>query len=212
MKLLLTLSPNASIVFLTGAGISAESGLETFRGAGGLWCGHRVEEVATPEGFESNPERVHAFYNTRRSGLLDPAIQPNPAHKALARLEEKWNGKVLVITQNVDNLHERGGSRNLIHMHGELMQAFCVNCSGGTGAKIECRMDLSKDSICPSCGLKGSLRPDIVWFGEMPYHMDEIELRFSSLTQGLPHKNKQGWPISWEFSSSDRNAASPKCA
>jgi NAD-dependent deacetylase len=174
MNLLHTLPKNASIVILTGAGISAESGLETFRGAGGLWCGHRVEEVATPEAFEHNPELVHAFYNMRRSGLLNPSIKPNPAHTALARLEEKWSGTVLVITQNIDDLHERGGTQNLIHMHGELLQAFCVHCSHGTGVKIECRSDLSTDNTCPQCNQKGGLRPDIVWFGEMPYHMDEI--------------------------------------
>ena len=179
MNLLHALSKDASIVILTGAGISAESGLETFRGAGGLWCGHRVEEVATPEAFESNPELVHTFYNMRRSGLLAPAIQPNPAHKALQKLEERWSGEVLIITQNVDDLHERGGSRNLLHMHGELLQAFCVHCSSGTGEKIERRNDLSTESICPSCGQAGGLRPDIVWFGEMPYHMAAISAALS---------------------------------
>lgn len=180
MNSLQTLSINASIVVLTGAGISAESGLETFRGAGGLWCGHRVEDVATPEAFENNPELVHAFYNMRRKGLLNPAIQPNPAHISLAKLEEKWSSKVLIITQNIDDLHERGGTQNLFHMHGELLQAFCGYCSHGTGAKIACRMDLSSDNACPSCGQKGGLRPDIVWFGEMPYHMDEIDAALSN--------------------------------
>lgn len=174
MNLLHTISNNASIVVLTGAGISAESGLETFRGAGGLWCGHRVEEVATPEAFKQNPKRVHTFYNMRRRGLLNPEIQPNPAHKALAELEEKWSGDVLIVTQNIDDLHERGGAQNLLHMHGEVLQVFCIHCSHGTGAKIEWRTDLSTENICPSCGQKGGLRPDIVWFGEMPYHMDEI--------------------------------------
>ena len=174
-----TLPQNASIVILTGAGISAESGLETFRGAGGLWCGHRVEEVATPEAFEYNPGLVHTFYNARRSGLLTAAIQPNPAHIALAKLEKEWGGKVLVITQNVDDLHERGGTRNLLHMHGELLKAFCTHCSSGTGTKIECRTDLSTDNICPSCNQKGGLRPDIVWFGEIPYHLDAISTALS---------------------------------
>ena len=180
MNSLHTLSPDTSIVVLTGAGISAESGLETFRGAGGLWCGHRVEDVATPEAFEHNPERVHTFYNMRRSGLLDPAIQPNPAHKALSKLEEKWQGEVLIVTQNIDDLHERGGSKNLLHMHGELLKAFCTYCSHGTGAKIECRKNLSKEDTCSSCGQQGGLRPDIVWFGEMPYHMDEIDSALGS--------------------------------
>ncbi len=174
-----TLPKNAPIVILTGAGISAESGLETFRGAGGLWCGHRVEEVATPEAFEYNPQRVYTFYNMRRSGLFTAPVQPNPAHKALAKLEEKWSGEVLVITQNIDNLHERGGTRNLLHMHGELLKAFCTHCSSGTGAKIECHTDLSTDDICPSCNQRGRLRPDIVWFGEMPYHMDAISKALS---------------------------------
>lgn len=180
MDLLHSLSPDASIVILTGAGISAESGLETFRGAGGLWCGHRVEDVATPEAFAHNPELVHAFYNKRRAGLLDPEIQPNLAHKALAELERKWSGEVLVVTQNIDDLHERGGSRNLLHMHGEILQMFCQRCSSGTGPKFECRMDISVESVCPSCGQKGSLRPDIVWFGEIPYHMNDI---FAALSQ-----------------------------
>ena len=177
--LLNTLSPAASIVVLTGAGISAESGLETFRGASGLWCGHRVEDVATPEAFEQNPEFVHNFYNMRRNRLLDATIQPNPAHVALAKLERQWPGKVLIVTQNVDDLHERGGTRNLLHMHGELLQAFCVHCSNGTSAQIECRSDISIESDCPSCGQKGGLRPDIVWFGEMPYHMDAISAALS---------------------------------
>lgn len=180
MDFLHTLSSDASIVILTGAGISAESGLETFRGAGGLWCGHRVEEVATPEAFASNPELVHAFYNKRRSGLLNPNIQPNQAHIALAKLEHEWSGKVLVVTQNIDDLHERGGSQNLLHMHGEILKAFCLNCSSGTGLKIECQTDLSTESACPTCGQKGGLRPDIVWFGEMPYYMDDI---FATLAQ-----------------------------
>ena len=172
--MLQTLSNNASIVILTGAGISAESGLETFRGAGGLWCGHRVEEVATPEAFIRNPQLVHSFYNMRRKGLQNPAIQPNPAHKALARLEQTWPGSVLVVTQNVDDLHERGGSQNLLHMHGELLRAFCSHCSDGTDASMERLTDLSTDDACPACGETGGLRPDIVWFGEMPYHMDAI--------------------------------------
>lgn len=174
MDIVNTLSPDASIVILTGAGISAESGLETFRGAGGLWCGYRVEDVATPEAFDDNPELVHTFYNMRRSGLLNSKIKPNPAHQALAKLEKEWEGNVLIITQNVDDLHERGGSQNLLHMHGELLRAFCVNCSDGMGRKFECHTDISVTSECPSCRQRGGLRPDIVWFGEMPYHMDAI--------------------------------------
>ena len=168
------LSPKSSIVILTGAGISAESGLETFRGtensAGGLWCGHRVEDVATPEAFARNPALVHEFYNMRRSGLLGPAIKPNPAHNALARLEREWKGNVLVVTQNIDDLHERAGTRNLIHMHGEVLRAFCHFCHHKTDA----RDDLSTAHTCTQCERVGGVRPDIVWFGEMPYEMDRI--------------------------------------
>ncbi|MBP7722652.1 MAG: NAD-dependent deacylase [Alphaproteobacteria bacterium] len=160
----------ASIVILTGAGISAESGLETFRGAGGLWCGHKVEDVATPEAFTRNPDMVHEFYNMRRQGLLKPEINPNPAHRALAELEKKWPGEVLVVTQNIDDLHERAGTKNLIHMHGEVLKAFCHFCR----TNIPCRDDLSVDMACAACSKKGGVRPDIVWFGEMPYRMDEI--------------------------------------
>jgi NAD-dependent deacetylase len=116
------------IVILTGAGISAESGLPTFRGAGGLWEGHRVEDVATPEAFARDPELVQRFYNLRRRALLESSIEPNPAHRALARLEAQWPGELLLVTQNVDDLHERAGSRNLLHMHGELLRALCVYC------------------------------------------------------------------------------------
>lgn len=164
------ISRNSSIVILTGAGISAESGLETFRGAGGLWCGHRVEDVATPEAFARNPAMVHEFYNMRRNGLLDPQIRPNPAHEALARLENEWPGDVLLVTQNIDDLHERTGTRNLIHMHGEVLRAFCHFCDHET----ECRSDLSVEMACAACKKTGGVRPDIVWFGEMPYEMDRI--------------------------------------
>lgn len=164
------LPAKASIVILTGAGISAESGLETFRGAGGLWCGHKVEDVATPEAFTRNPDMVHEFYNMRRQGLLKPEINPNPAHRALAELEKKWPGEVLVVTQNIDDLHERAGTKNLIHMHGEVLKAFCHFCR----TSIPCRDDLSVDMACAACSKKGGVRPDIVWFGEMPYRMDEI--------------------------------------
>ena len=164
------LHKNASVVILTGAGISAESGLETFRGAGGLWCGHKVEDVATPEAFARNPALVHEFYNMRRTGLLDPAIRPNRAHLALVELENKWPGDVLIVTQNIDDLHERAGSKNLIHMHGEVLRAFCHFCHH----KIDIRENLSVEIPCAKCSKKGGVRPDIVWFGETPYHMDRI--------------------------------------
>ncbi|HEY0833980.1 MAG TPA: Sir2 family NAD+-dependent deacetylase [Azospirillum sp.] len=161
---------NASIVVLTGAGISRESGLHTFRDADGIWATVRIEDVATPEAFARDPKRVHAFYNARRRGLLDAAVQPNPAHAALAELERRWRGDVLVVTQNIDDLHERAGSRNLVHMHGELLKAVCAHCR----TVRECRHDLSVDDVCPHCTRKGGLRPDVVWFGEMPYHMERI--------------------------------------
>lgn len=166
------IAPDASIVVLTGAGISAESGLATFRGEDGLWEGHRVEDVATPEAFACDPDLVHQFYNQRRKGVKD--VHPNEAHKALAKLEKQWLGDVLVVTQNIDDLHERGGSENLIHMHGEVLKAFCANCSDGTGKKLDCQGDLSTADPCPDCGYAGGVRPDIVWFGEMPYHMERI--------------------------------------
>lgn len=164
--------PDAPIVVLTGAGISAESGLATFRASDGLWEGHRVEDVATPEAFARDPVLVHEFYNMRRKGAKD--VHPNNAHKALAKLEEHWLGEVLVVTQNIDDLHERGGSKNLIHMHGEVLKAFCANCSSGEGDKIDCFDDLSVEMACENCGYAGGLRPDIVWFGEMPYQMERI--------------------------------------
>ena len=161
---------NASIVILTGAGISAESGLATFRASDGLWENHRIEDVATPEAFVRDPALVHQFYNMRRRGLLDPKIQPNAAHQALAKLEQAWGGEVLVVTQNIDDLHERAGTQNLIHMHGEVLKAFCHFCQH----RIEMREDLSTAFSCAACGKAGGVRPDIVWFGEMPYQMERI--------------------------------------
>ena len=158
------------LVVLTGAGISAESGLPTFRGAGGLWEGHRVEEVATPQAFSRDPDLVQRFYNQRRARLRDPAIAPNAAHRALADLERGWSGEFLLVTQNVDDLHERAGSRRLIHLHGELGRALCRACAAST----PWTGDLGPADRCPSCGAVGRLRPDIVWFGEMPYRMDEV--------------------------------------
>lgn len=159
-----------SIVVLTGAGISAESGIRTFRDSGGLWEGHHVEDVASPEGFRRNPALVQKFYNDRRRQLKDPAVQPNAAHRALAQLERDWDGDFLLVTQNVDDLHRRAGSRNLLHMHGELRKAWCLTCE----ARHEWDEDITAEAACPRCKTLGDLRPDIVWFGERPYHMDEI--------------------------------------
>ena len=158
-----------NIVILTGAGISAESGVQTFRGAGGLWEGERVEDVATPQAFKADPQKVQRFYNLRRAGLK--SIKPNAAHEALARLEENHKGKVLLITQNVDDLHERAGSKSLIHMHGELMKARCLHCH----TVLPWNDDINPQDICPSCQSQNCLRPHIVWFGEMPFAMAEID-------------------------------------
>ncbi|WP_041785378.1 Sir2 family NAD+-dependent deacetylase [Rhodospirillum centenum] len=165
------LSPRQPIVILTGAGISRESGLHTFRDADGIWARVRIEDVATPEGFERDPERVQGFYNARRRGLLEPEVQPNAAHHALARLEAAWPGGVLLVTQNIDDLHERAGSRNLIHMHGELMKVRCTAC----GSVTRRDHDVVTGEPCPACGSAGSLRPHVVWFGEMPLEMERIQ-------------------------------------
>jgi NAD-dependent deacetylase len=149
-------------VILTGAGISRESGLETFRDKDGIWAKVSIDDVATPRAFARDPSRVHAFYNARRRGLLSPAIQPNAAHFALARLEQLWRGNVLVVTQNIDDLHERAGSKNLIHMHGKLLEALCIACKN----VIPCAEDLSPATTCSACGSPNTLRPNVVWFGE----------------------------------------------
>lgn len=159
-----------SIVILTGAGISKESGLDTFRDADGLWSKVRVEDVATPEAFRRDPHRVHAFYNARRRNLLNSNIQPNAAHRALAALEARWPGEFLLVTQNIDNLHERAGSRKLIHMHGEMLKSRCKQC----GDVFPWEQDLATDMSCRACGDAGGLRPHVVWFGEMPFEMDRI--------------------------------------
>ncbi len=167
------------IVVLTGAGISKESGLDTFRDADGIWSKVRIEDVATPEAFARDPARVHEFYNARRRGLLGENIESNAAHQALAVLEQEWPGGVLIVTQNIDNLHERGGSQNIIHMHGELLKSICHGC----GAVSECTDDLSVSSVCSRCDSMGTLRPQVVWFGEMPLAMERIEQALS--TAGL---------------------------
>ena len=158
-----------NIVVLTGAGVSAESGLATFRGSDGLWEGHRVEDVATPEAFRRDPELVHTFYNSRRAKL--DSVEPNAAHAALARLDEEWPAELLLVTQNVDDLHERAGSKRLIHMHGEVRKGWCLDCD----ERFRWNGDMATTAPCPACGIVGHVRPDIVWFGEMPYEMDRIE-------------------------------------
>ncbi|MCA8878952.1 MAG: NAD-dependent deacylase [Rhodobacteraceae bacterium] len=155
------------IVILTGAGLSAESGLGTFRDKDGLWTRYRLEDVATPQGFARDPARVHDFYNARRANCLNAA--PNPAHFALARLSQHLGDDVLIVTQNIDNLLERAGARNVVHMHGELMRALCAQC----GQRWDAPETMHATDPCPLCGA-AAVRPDVVWFGEFPYHMDRI--------------------------------------
>lgn len=168
-----------NIVILTGAGISAESGIATFRGPDGLWEGQRVEDVATPEAFERDPHLVQTFYDERRAKLND--VQPNAAHQALARLDREWQGDMLLVTQNVDDLHDRaaadlGRAARLLHMHGSLRSAWCLSCD----KRSLWQGNLTDLPPCPHCGAAGYLRPDIVWFGEIPYGMTQIEQALAS--------------------------------
>lgn len=165
------------IVLLTGAGISQESGLSTFRDADGIWTSVPIDEVATPEAFARDPARVNAFYNSRRRKLMGSEIAPNPAHLAIARLQQALPDVVLV-TQNVDNLHERAGSSGVLHMHGELLQARCLACAG----EFAWREDIAPESRCPDCGEAGRLRTAVVWFNERPHHLDEIAEALAACT------------------------------
>lgn len=158
------------IVVLTGAGVSAESGLATFRDAGGIWARYRIEEVATPDAYARDPDKVCDFYTLRRVQLRDAAIAPNHAHRALARLAESGRHALLLVTQNVDDLHERGGSRDVLHMHGELFKTRCLACGG----LFDDRDDLSVARACGICGVAGRLRPHVVWFGEVPHDLERI--------------------------------------
>ncbi len=163
-------SSTLSIVVLTGAGISAESGIKTFRDHDGLWENHAIEEVASIEGFRRNPKLVQEFYNQRRKQLQGSSIQPNAAHRALVDLEEAWPGEFLLVTQNVDDLHDRAGSKNLIHMHGELLKARCEvseRVFPWTGS-------IESSDRCVCCDRENTLRPHIVWFGEDPFEMNRI--------------------------------------
>ena len=162
------MDPTSRIVVLTGAGISAESGIATFRGPGGLWEGHRVEDVCTPQALARDPVLVHRFYDLRRVALS--GVVPNAAHRALARLDAEWPGDLLIVTQNVDDLHERAGAKRLLHMHGLLRSAWCPRCD----SRQPWDAALPPATACGRC-VAGSLRPDVVFFGEMPYHMDRIE-------------------------------------
>ncbi|MCV0368454.1 NAD-dependent deacylase [Filomicrobium sp.] len=162
------------IVILTGAGLSAESGLSTFRDKDGIWARYDYRDVATPEGFARNPSLVYDFYNQRRRDGM--GVQPNAAHRALAKLEDAFPGDVVIVTQNIDGLHEAAGSRNLIHMHGQMAQALCALCN----ARSPWVEDLSADLACSACATPGGMRPDVVWFGEMPYDLDQIAAALSS--------------------------------
>ena len=164
---------NGKIVILTGAGISAESGLGTFRDVDGLWTKYDLNEVATPEGFARNPEMVQAFYNARRANCR--GAEPNAAHEALARLQAFWGGEVVIVTQNVDDLHERGGAARVIHMHGALESALCGAC----GHRWPAPADMHVGDRCPKCATRAT-RPDVVWFGEIPYFMEEIMAHLGS--------------------------------
>lgn len=166
------MADRSNLVILTGAGISAESGLETFRSGDGLWAQHRLEDVCTPQALARDPHLVHRFYDARRAALS--AVLPNPAHAALSRLDAAWQGEMLIVTQNVDDLHERAGARRLLHMHGALNSALCAHC----GERQSWREDMPVGATCGACGAP-ALRPDIVFFGEIPYDMDRIEAALS---------------------------------
>ncbi|WP_319784214.1 Sir2 family NAD+-dependent deacetylase [Oceanisphaera sp. IT1-181] len=157
-----------NIVILTGAGISAESGIKTFRASDGLWEEHRIEDVATPEGYARDPKLVHKFYNERRELLH--TVSPNAAHLALAKLEAEWPGTVTLVTQNIDDLHERAGSKNVLHMHGELLKARCPH----SNQTVDWPGALHDSDLCQCCQFPEPLRPHIVWFGEMPLLLDRI--------------------------------------
>jgi NAD-dependent deacetylase len=159
-----------TIVVLTGAGISKESGIDTFRDAGGLWTRVNLEEVATIEAWHRDKKKVLDFYNDTRRQFRAAHVEPNAAHRALARLEKEYSGEVVVVTQNIDPLHEQAGSKNVLHMHGRDGEIRCMRCSKVFDSDI----DLTPQSVCPNCQAVGELRPNIVWFGEMPQHMDEI--------------------------------------
>ena len=159
------------IAILTGAGVSAESGLGTFRDVGGLWTKYDLADVATPEGYVRDPKLVLEFYNARRVNCANAV--PNPAHQAIARLQRDYPGRVTLVTQNIDDLHERGGSAEVIHMHGQIMRALCAECGHQWGWTSE----MTLGDICHSCATVGTVRPDVVWFGEMPYHMEKIWAR-----------------------------------
>ena len=159
-----------NLFILTGAGVSKESGIKTFREKDGLWENYKIEDVCTVEAFIKDPNLVNNFYNERRSSIIDQKILPNEAHYQLAKLERKWKGDFILVTQNIDNLHEQAGSEKILHMHGSLDKCFCMNC----GAEYKFNFDLSTEFVCKKCNVKGKVRVDIVWFGEQPKYLDKI--------------------------------------
>ena len=159
-----------NLFILTGAGVSKESGIKTFREKDGLWENYKIEDVCTVEAFIKDPNLVNDFYNERRSSIIDQKILPNEAHYQLAKLEKKWKGDFILVTQNIDNLHEQAGSKKILHMHGSLDKCFCMNC----GAEYKFNFDLSTEFVCKKCNVKGKVRVDIVWFGEQPKYLDKI--------------------------------------
>jgi len=159
-----------NLFILTGAGVSKESGIQTFREKDGLWENYKIEDVCTVEAFIKDPNLVNNFYNERRSSIIDQKILPNEAHYQLAKLEKKWKGDFILVTQNIDNLHEQAGSKKILHMHGSLDKCFCMNC----GAEYKFNFDLSTEFVCKKCNVKGKVRVDIVWFGEQPKYLDKI--------------------------------------
>ena len=163
-----------NIVILTGAGISAESGLATFRSSNGLWNNHRVEDVASVEGFRRNPALVHDFYNNLK--LEIQKAKPNPAHLAITRLQNEYPAEISVVTQNVDTLHEKAGNKNIYHIHGQINQAVCLNC----GHILETFGDVDTETVCPQCGVVGMMKPNIVFFGENLLCMDKVEILLRS--------------------------------
>lgn len=163
-----------NIVILSGAGISAESGLATFRSADGLWNNHRVEDVATVEAFARNPDYVHDFYNQMRPELL--AAKPNAAHLAISELQKKYNANISIVTQNIDTLHEKAGNKNVFHIHGQINQIVCLNC----GHVFETWGDVSSEDTCPHCNIRAMLKPNIVFFGENLLYMDKVEQLLNS--------------------------------
>jgi len=171
----MTKSELPSIVILTGAGISAESGIPTFRASDGLWENHRITDVASPEGFQLNPALVNVFYNDRRKALLDPSVSPNQAHESIARLQREYKGSVYLVTQNIDDLHDRVGA-DVWHMHGELLKVRCTE----SNSVIDWRTDVLDDTRCSCCTKPAPLRPHVVWFGEEPLYMDKITHALSS--------------------------------